>query len=167
MKTVLVVYDSRSGHTARIARRIWETIIAEGHQADMMHVLEADREGVDWNKYDLVICGAPVLYGVFRKQFLAFVNRWKAVLDAKPNSFFNVTVIARNPAKATPEGNVYCRKFLENNPVAPEGRQVLRRQSRLPELELDRRQAHPDDHEDDQGPDGNDGRHRLHRLGSR
>lgn len=71
MKTVLVVYDSRSGHTARIARRIWETIIAEGHQADMMHVLEADREGVDWNKYDLVICGAPVLYGVFRKQFLA------------------------------------------------------------------------------------------------
>ena len=53
MKTVLVVYDSRSGHTARIARRIWETIIAEGHQADMMHVLEADREGVDWNKYDL------------------------------------------------------------------------------------------------------------------
>ena len=36
----------------------------------MMHVLEADREGVDWNKYDLVICGAPVLYGVFRKQFL-------------------------------------------------------------------------------------------------
>lgn len=69
----------------------------------MMHVLEADREGVDWNKYDLVICGAPVLYGVFRKQFLAFVNRWKAVLDAKPNSFFNVTVIARNPAKATPE----------------------------------------------------------------
>ncbi len=119
MKTVLVVYDSRSGHTARIARRIWETIIAEGHQADMMHVLEADREGVDWNKYDLVICGAPVLYGVFRKQFLAFVNRWKAVLDAKPNSFFNVTVIARNPAKATPEGNVYCRKFLENNPWHP------------------------------------------------
>ena len=58
MKTVLVVYDSRSGHTARIARRIWETIIAEGHQADMMHVLEADREGVDWNKYDLVICSS-------------------------------------------------------------------------------------------------------------
>ena len=48
MKKVLVVYDSRSGHTARIARRIWETVIAEGNQADMMHVLEADREGVDW-----------------------------------------------------------------------------------------------------------------------
>ena len=68
MKTVLVVYDSRYGHTARIARCIWETIINEGHQAD---------------------------------------------------SFFCVSVVARTPAKATPEGNVYCRKFLENNPWHP------------------------------------------------
>ncbi len=30
MKTVLVIYNSRSGHTARIARRIWETVIARG-----------------------------------------------------------------------------------------------------------------------------------------
>ena len=74
MKTVLVVYDSRYGHTARIARCIWETIINEGHQADMMNVLEADREGVDWNKYDTVIAGAPVLYGKFRRDFLGFVN---------------------------------------------------------------------------------------------
>ena len=50
MKTVLVLYQSRSGHTARIARRIWETVIAEGNQADLMDVVEADREGLDWNK---------------------------------------------------------------------------------------------------------------------
>ena len=30
MKSVLVLYYSHGGHTARIARRIWETIIAEG-----------------------------------------------------------------------------------------------------------------------------------------
>ncbi len=119
MKTVLVVYDSRYGHTARIARCIWETIVNEGHQADMMNVLEADREGVDWNKYDTVIAGAPVLYGKFRRDFLGFVNKWKSVLDAKANSFFCVSVVARTPAKATPEGNVYCRKFLENNPWHP------------------------------------------------
>ena len=119
MKNVLIVYDSRSGHTARIARRIWETVIAEGNQADMMHVLEADREGVDWAKYDLVIAGAPVLYGKFRHDFLSFVNKWKSVLDEKATSFFCVTVIARNRAKATPEGNVYCRKFLERNPWRP------------------------------------------------
>ena len=119
MKTVLVLYQSRSGHTARIARRIWETVIAEGNQADLMDVVEADREGLDWNKYDLVIAGAPVLYGHFRREFVAFVNKYKAVLDCKANSFFCVSVVARTPAKATPEGNVYCRKFLANNPWKP------------------------------------------------
>lgn len=102
MKTVLVVYDSRYGHTARIARCIWETIINEGHQADMMNVLEADREGVDWNKYDTVIAGAPVLYGKFRRDFLGFVNKWKSVLDAKANSFFCVSVVARTTCKGYP-----------------------------------------------------------------
>ena len=63
MKSVLVLYYSHGGHTARIARRIWETIIAEGHKADLMGIVEADREGVDWNKYDTVIIGCAVIYG--------------------------------------------------------------------------------------------------------
>ena len=42
MKSVLVLYYSHGGHTARIARRIWETIIAEGHKADLM----GDRKSV-------------------------------------------------------------------------------------------------------------------------
>ena len=119
MKSVLVLYYSHGGHTARIARRIWETVIAEGNQADLMTVLEADREGLDWNKYDLVIAGAPVIYGKFHKSFRAFVNKYKSVLDAKANSFFSVSVVARTPAKCTIEGNVYTRKFLETNPSKP------------------------------------------------
>lgn len=119
MKSVLVLYHSNYGHTARIARRIWETVIAEGNQADLMCVMEADREGLDWNKYDLVIIGAPVFYGKFERQLVAFVNRYKAILDAKATSFFSVSVVARTPAKATPEGNLYTRKFLQNNPWKP------------------------------------------------
>ena len=119
MKSVLVLYHSNSGHTARIARRIWETVIAEGNQADLMCVMEADREGIDWNKYDLVIVGAPVFYGKFSRQLVAFVNRFKSVLDAKATSFFSVSVVARTPAKCTPEGNVYTRKFLQGNPWKP------------------------------------------------
>ena len=41
MKSVLVLYHSNSGHTARIARRIWETVIAEGNQADLTHIRSA------------------------------------------------------------------------------------------------------------------------------
>ncbi|MBR2960561.1 MAG: menaquinone-dependent protoporphyrinogen IX dehydrogenase [Burkholderiaceae bacterium] len=119
MKSVLVVYFSRSGHTARIARRIGETIVAEGNQADVMDVIEADREGVDWEKYDLVIVGAPVLYGTYTKAFMHFVTKYKAQLDAKPHSFFNVSVVARTPFKATPEGNRYMQKFLQKSPWTP------------------------------------------------
>lgn len=119
MKSVLVLYFSRGGHTARIARRVWETIIAEGNQADLMSVMEADREGLDWNKYDTVIVGCPVIYGKFDRQMVAFVNRNKTILDAKATSFFSVSVVARTPAKCTPEGNLYTRKFLEGNPWKP------------------------------------------------
>ena len=119
MKSVLVLYYSHGGHTARIARRIWETIIAEGHKADLMGIVEADREGVDWNKYDTVIIGCAVIYGKMNRELVAFVNRFKAVLDAKATSFFSVSLIARAEAKCTPEGNLYTRKFLENNPWKP------------------------------------------------
>ena len=119
MKSVLVLYYSQGGHTARIARRIWETIIAEGHKADLMGIVEADREGVDWNKYDTVIIGCAVIYGKMNRELVAFVNRFKAVLDAKATSFFSVSLIARAEAKCTPEGNLYTRKFLENNPWKP------------------------------------------------
>ena len=95
MKSVLVLYYSHGGHTARIARRIWETIIAEGHKADLMGIVEADREGVDWNKYDTVIIGCAVIYGKMNRELVAFVNRFKAVLDAKATSFFSVSLIAR------------------------------------------------------------------------
>ena len=97
MKSVLVVYFSRGGHTARVARRIWETVIAEGNQADMMSMTEADREGVQWDKYDLVIVGAPVLYGTYTKTVMHFVTKYKDQLNAKPYSFFNVSVVARTP----------------------------------------------------------------------
>ena len=70
MKSVLVLYYSHGGHTARIARRIWETIIAEGHKADLMGIVEADREGVDWNKYDTVIIGCAVIYGKMNHELL-------------------------------------------------------------------------------------------------
>ena len=63
MKSVLVLYMSRGGHTARIARRICESVVAAGGRGEMMDINEADHEGVDWERYDVLAFGAPVLYG--------------------------------------------------------------------------------------------------------
>lgn len=120
MKNVLVLYWSHDGHTARVARTICETIRAEGHGAEMMNVIEADREGVDLNAYDIVVMGAAIRYGHFSKSFIKFADKNADVLNAKPNSFFNLTLIARKPEKATLEGNVYARKFVENSRWKPQ-----------------------------------------------
>jgi menaquinone-dependent protoporphyrinogen oxidase len=45
MKSVLVLYVSRRGHTARVARTICESIAASGGWAEMMEVREAVHEG--------------------------------------------------------------------------------------------------------------------------
>ena len=125
MKSVLVLYMSRGGHTARIARRICEGIAEGGGRAEMMDINEALHEGVDWGRYDVVAFGAPVLYGTYDKGVLAFVAQHRAALESKPNSFFNVSVVARTPEKATVEGNRYMQKFLELSPWRPKHLKVI------------------------------------------
>ena len=125
MRSVLVIYMSRQGHTARVARRLCESIVEAGGKAAMMDVCEATHEGVDWDRHDVVALGAPVLYGTYDKSFLAFVTAHKADLDRKPNSFFNVSVVARTPEKATPAGNRYMQKFLEISPWKPRDLKVI------------------------------------------
>jgi menaquinone-dependent protoporphyrinogen oxidase len=125
MKSVLVLYMSRGGHTARIARRICEGVAEGGGRAEMMDINEALHEGVDWGRYDVVAFGAPVLYGSYDNSVLAFVAQHRAALESKPNSFFNVSVVARTPEKATVEGNRYMQKFLELSPWRPKHLKVI------------------------------------------
>lgn len=124
-KSVLVLYMSRGGHTARIARRVCESIVTAGGRADMMSLLEADKEGVDWSRYDIVALGAPVLYGTYDRSVFDFVTRYRSPLETKPNSFFNVSVVARTPQKATVEGNRYMQKFLQRSPWKPKDLKVI------------------------------------------
>ncbi len=125
MKSILVLYCSLRGHTARVVRRICESVIAAGGRAEMMEIKEAVHEGVAWDRYQVVVLGAPVIYGTYDKTFLQFVRLNKAQLDAKANSFFNVSVVARTPAKATVEGNRYMQKFLEISPWKPKDLKVI------------------------------------------
>ena len=123
--TVLVLYMSRGGHTARIARRLCESIDAAGGRGEMMSLLEAGKEGVDWARYDLLALGAPVLYGTYDKSVFEFIAKHRARLEARPSSFFNVSVVARTPEKATVEGNRYMQKFLQLSPWKPRDLKVI------------------------------------------
>ena len=125
MKSVLVLYWSLRGHTARVARRICDSIVAAGGRAEMMDLKEASHEGVEWGRYDVIVLGAPVIYGTYDKAILEYVKAHKAQLDARPNSFFNVSVVARTPAKATVAGNRYMQKFLQLSAWQPKDLKVI------------------------------------------
>lgn len=125
MRSVLIMYMSRQGHTARISRRLCESIVDAGGQAQMMDLYEASHEGVDWDRWDVVVLGAPVLYGSYHKKVFSFIAEHKRELERKPNSFFNVSVVARTPNKATVEGNRYMQKFLELSPWKPQDLKVF------------------------------------------
>ena len=125
MTSVLILYMSRGGHTARIARRLCEHIGASGGRAEMMPLVEAEHEGVDWNRYDVVVLGAPVLYGKYDRSVIEFVTRHRTQLESRPNSFFNVSVVARVPEKSTVEGNRYMQKFLQLSPWQPRDLKVI------------------------------------------
>lgn len=125
MKSVLVLYLSRGGHTARVARHICAAITEAGGRAEMMDLTEARHEGVDWNRYDVIALGAPVLYGSYDPRVFEFIAAQRAQLEARPASFFNVSVVARTPAKATVAGNRYMQKFLQRSPWQPRDLQVI------------------------------------------
>ena len=116
---VLVAYYSHAGHTARIARTIMETIVAEGHGCDMVDMMEGVREGVDWAKYDIVIVGSPIVYGVYNKIVWEFCSMYKNEIESRPNSFFNVTVVARSPERQRPKATVTCRSSSSAAPGSP------------------------------------------------
>jgi menaquinone-dependent protoporphyrinogen oxidase len=124
-RSILVLYMSRGGHTARIARRICAGIATGGGRAEMMDLVEATHEGIDWDRYDTVVVGAPVLYGTYDRTVFEFIARNRSQLEAKPNSFFNVSVVARTPAKATIAGNRYLQKFLQLSPWKPRDLKVI------------------------------------------
>jgi len=125
MTTLLVLYMSRGGHTARIARHICASAVAAGGSAEMMDLVEAGHEGVDWSRYDVVALGAPVLYGTYDRSVFEFIATQRSQLEAKPNAFFNVSVVARTPEKSTIEGNRYMQKFLQLSPWKPQDLKVI------------------------------------------
>ncbi|BDM62564.1 protoporphyrinogen oxidase [Shewanella sp. NFH-SH190041] len=123
MKTVLILYFSRGGHTAKIANTIAEQIRLDGDQCDVVNI----RDGVEpqWDKYDVIALGAPVLYGTYHKSVFAFIERYRQQLADKPNSFFCVNVVARNPEKRVLENNKYLQKFLTLSPWQPTDLKII------------------------------------------
>ncbi len=111
MAKILLLYSTTDGHTIEICRRIRSVIEQSGAEVVLRDL--KDEPDLEAGAFDKIVIGASIRYGKHQPLVNAFIKRNQAVLEAHPNAFFSVNVVARKPEKNTPETNPYLRKFLK------------------------------------------------------
>ena len=108
MKTLLVLYATREGHTERIAGRLAVAIRARGHSADAIDAANPP-ERFRLDLYDAALLAASVHAGhhekEHEKEMVEFVRQHKLGLEQIPTVFLSVSLAeagAENE-KASPE----------------------------------------------------------------
>ncbi len=110
MANILIVYSSTDGHTLKICRRLKEVIERQAHRVTLVSV--QDGQGLDLEPFDKIVIGASIRYGKHHPRVTDFIKRNQPILEAKPNAFFSVNLVARKAEKSLPQANPYMRKFL-------------------------------------------------------
>ncbi len=109
MASILILYSTVDGHTAKICRRIQQTLEGGGHRVELAPVAEPP---ADLKRFDKIVIGASIRYGKHRPNVADFIRANQTTLDERPNAFFSVNVVARKPDKNRPETNPYYQKFI-------------------------------------------------------
>ena len=117
MANLLILYSTTDGQTLKICRHLQQLLEQQGHGVTLKSV--DDDPGVDIAPFDKVVVGARIRYGKHTPQLFEFARTHRQALDAKPNAFFTVNVVARKPEKNSPETNPYMRKFLAQSAWQP------------------------------------------------
>lgn len=111
MANILIIYSTTDGHTLKICQRLKQVIEQHGHQVKLVSINDAS--DADLQLFDKIVVGASIRYGKHRPQVYEFTERNQKTLEASPNAFFSVNIVARKPEKNRPETNPYVIKFLE------------------------------------------------------
>jgi len=113
----LLLYYSVYGHTHRITERLRDNLARLGEEAEPVALKE---RAPDPAEYDKVVIGASIRNGKHNPAVHEFIRKHQAVLEARPNAFFSVNLVARKPGKNTSETNPYVKSFVEQCPWKPD-----------------------------------------------
>ncbi|MCC7200457.1 MAG: menaquinone-dependent protoporphyrinogen IX dehydrogenase [Gammaproteobacteria bacterium] len=116
MSKILLAYSGVYGQTRKICERIQGELTSRGDQVDVVPLVDP---GIDLSRYDAIVIGASIRHGKHNPAVLDFIRANLSVLEAKPSGFFSVSLVARKPAKNTPETNPYVRAFMAKLPWKP------------------------------------------------
>jgi menaquinone-dependent protoporphyrinogen oxidase len=124
MPELLFIYSTTDGHTRHICERLAQVAAASGTASTRVMPLAQCRAS-DLESASQVVIGASIRYGKHQPDVAQFVTAHGALLDARPNAFFSVNVVARKPGKDRPEGNPYLQKWLRSVPWKPQQLEVF------------------------------------------
>ena len=96
MPSILVVYGTTHGHTAKVAEAVAKTIEAGGASCDVMAAAAATRSPAD---YDGVVVAASVHAGQYQKAVTDWVRAHRVALGGRPTAFISVClgVLQKDP----------------------------------------------------------------------
>jgi menaquinone-dependent protoporphyrinogen oxidase len=113
MATILTLFGTGEGQTAKIADSITEGFRTYGHETTTVNVAEIEPE-LDLEEFDAVLVGASVHYGRQQKSIRKWVKTNRDALVRKPNGFFQVSGAsgAKND-EGLAEATGYLDKFID------------------------------------------------------
>jgi menaquinone-dependent protoporphyrinogen oxidase len=117
MARSLVIYSTTDGHTLTICERMKAVMETGGHQVVLVSIQDA--AGIELGRFDRILIGASIRYGVHGKPIMDFIKRHVEALDRMPSAFFSVNLVARKPEKRQANTNPYVKRFLRNIPWKP------------------------------------------------
>jgi menaquinone-dependent protoporphyrinogen oxidase len=123
LPVLLLAYSTTDGHTRHICERIAEVARTQGCSARVLPLAQCRADDVD--SAGQFVIGASIRYGKHQPEVAQFVGANRTLIDARPNAFFSVNVVARKPGKDRPEGNPYLQKWLKSVSWKPQRLEVF------------------------------------------
>jgi menaquinone-dependent protoporphyrinogen oxidase len=116
LANTLLLYSTNYGLSKRICERIQESLAKRGNRAEVMPLTGGS---ADPNAFDAIVIGASIRHGKHSPVVLEFIRANKALLETKPSALFSVNLVARKPAKNTPQTNPYLKRLVAQSPWKP------------------------------------------------
>jgi menaquinone-dependent protoporphyrinogen oxidase len=114
--TTLLLYSTNYGLSKKICETIEASLRRRGQRAVVAPLVDGN---ADPASFDAIVIGASIRHGKHHPSVLEFIRAHRALLEAKPSALFSVNLVARKPAKNTPQTNPYLKRLLAQSPWKP------------------------------------------------
>lgn len=115
MSKILVVFGSTQGQTCKIAHRLSDSLIQEGHSVDVFDAHKIS-EMIRPENYEAVLVGASIHVGDYQREIKKWVKAHAQGLNSVPSAFFSVCLgVLQNDQKVKLELEKIVENFLKAN----------------------------------------------------